>query len=121
MFYPSIIGSSFASSSYAMSTATAAENAAREAGTKVEIFQHDIDRLLLITEALWTVIKRERGYTDDTLVALIQDIERQKTSATGVTTKDPPMVCPACGRPNTAARSLCIYCGKPLPMKPFAR
>ena len=104
-----------------MSTATAAENTAREAQTKTELFQHDIDRLLLITEALWTLMKQEHGYTDDKLVKLIQDIDQRKTNAKGVTVKDAPVACPACGRPNTASRIACMYCGNPLPANPFAR
>src|SRR5215469_11555557 len=121
MFYPSLIGSSLGNSSYAMTTATQAENTANEAQTQIDIFKHDIDRLLLITEAMWTFMKQEHGYTDDTLVKLIQDLERQKTSATGVSVKDPPVACPSCGRNNTATRPFCMYCGKPLQMNPFAR
>lgn len=121
MFYPSIASSNFAPNSYATVTATQAENAAREAQTKIDIFKHDIDRLLLITEAMWTFMKQEHGYTDDTLVKLIQDLEQQKTTATGVSIKDPPVACPSCGRNNTATRPFCMYCGKPLKMNPFAR
>lgn len=119
MFYPAI--SSNYSSSYAITTATAAESAAREATTNVEIFKHDIDRLLLITEALWTFMKQQHGYTDDALVQLIQGIDSRRSTVAGVIAKDPPMACPACGRPNTATRTFCVYCGKPLPTKPFAR
>jgi hypothetical protein len=118
MFYPSLIGYP---GGYALSTATAAENTAREAQTKTELTQHDIDRLLLITEALWTLMKQEHGYTDDKLVKLIQDIDHRKTNAQGVAVKDPPVACPVCGRPNTASRIACLYCGSRLPANLFAR
>ena len=118
MFYPPLIGYP---AGYALTTATAAENAAREAQTKTELLKHDIDRLLLISEALWTFMKQEHGYTDDKLVQLIQDIEQRKTIANGIAVKDPPVACPACGRPNTPARTVCLYCGSRLPAKPFAR
>jgi hypothetical protein len=118
MFYPSIYAGY---NSFTATAAASAESAAREAQTKVEVFQHDIDRLLLITEALWTLAKREHGYTDDVLVGLIQDIERQKAAANANSTKDAPAPCPSCGRLNTATRSFCMYCGAPLPAKPFAR
>jgi hypothetical protein len=122
MFYPSLIGTGFGgSTSYALTTATQAENAAREAKTDVELFKHDIDRLLLITEALWTLVKQQNGYADDALAKLIQDIEHQRSTAAGVAVKSPPVACPACGRPNMAARSFCLYCGGPLPADPFAR
>jgi hypothetical protein len=121
MFYPSLIGPGLGSSSYALTTAAQAESAAREAKTDVEIFRHDIDRLLLITEALWTFMKEQHGYTDDVLVKLIQDIDHQKTTATGVSIKNPPVSCPACQRLNNPTRIFCMYCGKALPTNPFAR
>jgi len=121
MFYPSLIGSGFGSTSYALTTATQAESAAREARNTADALQHDIDRLLLITEALWTIVKQDHGYADDTLVGLIQDIEARRTAAGSNSIKDSPVACPACGRTNTAARPFCMYCGKPLPMNPFAR
>lgn len=119
MFYPS--GLSGYSSFTAITASAAAESAAREAQTNVEIFKHDVDRLLLITEALWTLMKQQHGYTDDALVGLIQNIEKQKIAANANASKDPPIDCPVCGRTNTATRAFCMYCGKPLPSKPFAR
>jgi hypothetical protein len=104
-----------------MSAATAAESAAREAQTSAELLKHDIDRLLLITEALWTFMKQQHGYTDDKLVQLIQDLDQRKTNTYGVGVKDPPIACPSCGRPNTPSRAVCMYCGSHLPAKPFAR
>jgi hypothetical protein len=121
MFYSSIASSDCSSNSYATVTAAQAENAAREAQTKIEIFKHDIDRLLLITEAMWTFMKQEHGYTDDKLVQMIQDIEHRRTLANGAISKDPPVACPSCGRNNTVSRPFCMYCGKPLKMNPFAR
>ncbi len=120
MFYPSMIGGGF-SGSYALATATAAEGTAREARTDVELFKHDIDRLLMISEALWTLMKRDRGYTDDVLTRLIEEIDQRKVTVGGVTAKDPPLICPSCGRPNSAKRAFCIYCGKPILGNPFAR
>lgn len=121
MFYPTLVGSDFWASNYAMTTATQAESAAREARINVEVLKHDIDRVLLITEALWTLMKQQHGYTDDTLVGLMQDIDHQKSTASGTTVKDPPIACPVCGRLNTATRSFCMYCGKPLQTHPFGR
>jgi hypothetical protein len=122
MFYPSLGGSAFNfPNNYALSTATAAENAARQAQTEVELFRHDIERLLLITEALWTFMKQQHGYTDDKLVQLIQDLEKRKATAYSSVAKDPPVICSVCGRPNTATRPVCMYCGNRLAANPFAR
>lgn len=107
--------------SYAAAAASAAESAALEAKTEVEVYRHDLDRLLLITEALWFFMKEAHGYTDDVLVKLIQEIEHRKTTPAGVLIKDPPVACPTCQRPNTPTRVFCLYCGKPLKTNPFAR
>ena|SRR5215469_5966740 len=122
MFYPLINSPAFGMpSTYAATAASAAENAASEARTELEVYKHDLNRLLLITEALWTILKQEHGYTDDVLVKLIQEIDHQKTTASGVAIKDPPIACPACKRPNNPTRTFCLYCGKPLKTHPFAR
>jgi len=105
---------------YPLTTSTA-ESTARETKTDVELTKHDIDRLLMITEALWMLIKQEHGYTDDVLTKLIMEIDQRDGRLDGHGAKEPPIECAACGRTNAANRSLCMYCGKPLPTSPFAR
>lgn len=109
------------SGGYASIEALAAQNTAREARTNVELLTHDVDRLLLITEALWTLMKREHGYADGVLTKLIEEIDSRKAVVGGMVAKDPPQPCPNCGRPNSANRLFCIYCGKPVQGNPFAR
>jgi hypothetical protein len=122
MFYPSMAGSGFGlSNNYASVEAVSAQSAAREAQTSVELLTHDIDRLLMITEAMWTLMKKEHGYNDDVLIKLIEEIEGRKVIVDGITVKDPPTPCPSCGKMNSAKRMFCIYCGKPILAHPFAR
>ena len=100
---------------------TAAEGAAREARTDVELLKHDVNRLLLITEALWTFLKRQHGYTDDDLRNLIQEIDLRDGKPDAQTAKEQPLQCPKCGRPNAAKRAFCMYCGTALQGNLFAR
>jgi hypothetical protein len=120
MFYPSMAGSGL-TGGFASAEAVAAQSTAREAETKVDLLTHDIDRLLMITESMWTLMKKEHGYTDDVLTKLIEEIENRKIIVDGITVKDPPQPCPGCGRMNSAKRMFCIYCGKPILAHPFAR
>ena len=120
MFYPMMVGSGI-SNGYTSLEASEAKTAAREAQTKVELLTHDIDRLLLISEALWTLMQQQHGCADDALIKMIEAIEQKKTNAQGVAIKDPPQLCPSCHRPNSAGRLFCIYCGEPVPGNPFAR
>ena len=120
MFYPMLLGSGI-SSGYASIEASAARSTAREAQTQVELLTHDVDRLLLISEALWTLMKQQHGYADDVLIKLIEEIDQKKTIVDGLAIKNPPQLCPSCHRPNSAKRMFCIYCGNPIPGNPFAR
>ena len=108
-------------SGYYAANTTAAEAAAREAKTDVELLKHDVERLLLISEALWTLLKRERGYTDDVLTELITKIDLGDGKLDGRGVKNPPLQCPYCNRANLPNRPLCIYCGRPLNANPFSR
>lgn len=116
MFY-SMPYSSFA----AASDATAAQGAAREAKTDVELLKHDVNRVLMITEALWTFMKQQHGYTDDDLRNLVQHIDLRDGKPDGQTAKEQPLQCPKCGRPNAAKRAFCMYCGTALQGNLFAR
>jgi hypothetical protein len=52
MFYPSVVGTS----SRASSAAQQAQGDAWEARNEVDYIKHDIERLLMITEALWMML-----------------------------------------------------------------
>jgi len=120
MFYPSTYGASLDASSARVEAGQASSDA-REAQSAVGAMQHDIARLLMITEALWLFLKKEHGYTDDALVQAITSIDMRDGVRDGKVTKSPPVACPACRRPNSGKHPNCIYCGKPLPLNPFAR
>jgi ribosomal protein L32 len=105
---------------FASAEAVEAQSTAREAQTRIDLVSHDIERLLLITEALWMQMKKEHGYADDLLPKLIEEIESRKVVVNGMAVKDPPQPCPNCGKINLAKRLICIYCGKPLLTHPFA-
>lgn len=97
------------------------ESTAREGRTDFEVMQHDIERLLMITEALWNFLKQEHGYTDETLGQMISKIDMRDGKLDGRVGRDAPNPCPSCGKPNSARRPFCIYCGNALPVSPFAR
>lgn len=116
MFY-SMPYSSFANAA----DAVAAQGAAREARTDVELLKHDVNRVLMITEALWTFLKKQHGYTDDDLRNMVQEIDLRDGKADGQTGKEQPLQCPKCGRANAAKRTFCMYCGTALQGNLFAR
>jgi hypothetical protein len=88
---------------------------AEEAKSEAEVLKHDIDRLMMITEALWTFMKKEHGYADEDLAKAIGVIDLRHSGAD----KDAQEKCPNCGRMVSAHRRLCLYCGHPVPQSLF--
>lgn len=121
MFYPSLLSSGGLTNLGASLEAGQARADAKEAQTSVQLMQHDIDRLLMITEALWLFVKEQHNYSDEDLVKVINEIDLRDGLLDGRSAKSAPVTCPACGRINSGKRAACIYCGKPIPMDPFAR
>jgi hypothetical protein len=122
MFYSSYssLGGSEATRQAQMDANSAAADA-REAQTETQLMRADIDRLLMISEALWTFLKREHGYSDEDLANAITQIDMRDGVIDGRGNKSSPKTCPNCQRINSARRATCIYCGKQLSMNPFSR
>jgi hypothetical protein len=121
MFY-STYGSNLAAnatSSLAATDASYARSDAREAKTETELMRHDVDRLLLITEALWGMLKKEHGYTDDQLADAVKEIDLRDGRLDGRPQPASPVTCPGCQKVNSPHRTRCIYCGQPLPVTLF--
>jgi hypothetical protein len=101
--------------------ASRAAGRAEEAHTSMLFMQADIERLLMITEALWNMLKEKHGYTDEDLIQRVQEIDMQDGRLDGKVAAQPPSACPKCGRPATRNRVVCMYCGTPSTEHPFAR
>jgi hypothetical protein len=122
MFYPMLSGRpDYSASIQNNADAAAARADAREAKTETELMRADIERLLMITEALWTFLKKEHGYSDEELAEAITQIDLRDGVLDGKVAKTLPPPCPNCGRINGKGRPVCMYCGKPIPISPFAR
>jgi hypothetical protein len=65
------------------------------------------ERLTLVVEAMWEILKRE-GYTDADLEAEIDSVKARR-DAGAVAAKGQP--CPKCGARIAGGRSMCQYCG----------
>ncbi len=108
-------------STIAQINAEAATRDAREAQETVEFMREDINRLLLITEALWTLLKQQHNYTDYDLSKLVTEIDQRDGVLNGRPNKVEAKPCPYCGRMVAAHHATCIFCGKPVPVDLFGR
>lgn len=94
---------------------------AAQVRSQVELMQMDVERLLMITEALWTMLKDARGYTDEQLIQKVQEIDMRDGRLDGKVAKQPPSKCPQCGRAISARRPMCFFCGAASTGEPFQR
>jgi hypothetical protein len=116
MFYSSLSGMGLATKKgQAAYDVDEARADASEAKSETDVLKHDIDRLMMITEALWTFLKKEHGYSDDDLAKAVSAIDLRNSGAD----KDAQEKCPTCGRMVSAHRKLCLYCGSPVPESLF--
>jgi hypothetical protein len=90
---------------------------ADEVKSEADLLQHDVDRLLMISEALWNFLKTQHGYTDADLIKAVGAIDLRNAGAD----KDAQEKCPTCGHMVSAHRRLCLYCGNPVPESLFDR
>lgn len=95
--------------------------AARDAQSDVETLRFEVERLLLISEALWRIAKEKLECSDEDLVRKINNIDLEDGKLDGKKAKSPPRPCPHCQRVLMKHRPRCLYCGKSIEPTPFER
>jgi hypothetical protein len=113
-------GGGYASDGAAIAAAGAAHEAgatARQAATEVEFLSKDVERLYMVTHALWQLLKEEHGYDDAKLQRKVMALDLAEHDEP----KPPPLPCPSCSRPVSRRHPRCIYCGAVCPQDVFAR
>lgn len=88
-----------------------------------EIIQCDVEKLFMLTEALWTILKEKHGCTDAELVQRVQEIDLRDGKLDGRVAKVNPD-CPKCSRKLMGKRPICLYCGAEVArvdLQPFSR
>ena len=89
-----------------------AQSSAAEAKRKAESLEADVDRLMMITEALWGILKEQLNYTDEELIRRVQEIDMRDGVLDGKNnSKEAPKKCTNCGRTVMKKRPQCLYCG----------
>lgn len=90
--------------------------------TENEALRFDVEKLFMITQALWTLLQEQHGYTDDQLIQRVQEIDMQDGKLDGKVAKDKIRPdCPQCGRKLMGKRPVCLYCGTEVALDPFSR
>lgn len=92
-------------------------------GARLTEIEFKLERLSLITHALWDLLKDRHGYTDEELNDWINLTDLKDGRLDGRYKADtPPLNCPKCGRVVGRTQGRCIYCGgMAAPAQPFDR
>ena len=78
-----------------------------------------MNKLELIVEALWEILKKETHLEEADLIELITEIDLKDGNFDGKKAKTTAIRCEKCKRMNSKRHSKCIYCGEVFLMDPF--
>jgi hypothetical protein len=96
-----------------------AEMAAHQSESRTRSVKDDIigleerlDRLLLVTQALWSLLRKRTKLTEDDLMNEVTELDLQDGKLDGKVTK-PIVRCPKCDSAICHKFNRCLFCGEP--------
>lgn len=114
--FPFIAGYVYAQRGYARAAAmsnVASGMFGSAATNKIEDIDGRFDRMLLVIEAMWSLLK-EQGLTDEQLLAKMEELDKADNVVDG-RKSTPITVCRACGSKVQVGRPICQICGEKMP------
>ncbi|MCI0343515.1 MAG: hypothetical protein L0216_20605 [Planctomycetales bacterium] len=94
----------------AASAAGRARSAAAAVGQEIEDLRRLVEKNLMITEALWTLVRDKLGWSDDRLAERVIEVDLKDGQLDGRVRRG-ARPCAACGRMLGKDRLSCLYCG----------
>ena len=85
-------------------------NKARESTEDVRDLRAQIERLQMICEGMWAILRETTGATEQQLLDLIEEIDLRDGKHDGRCAK-PPAKCARCQRVVSVRTNVCLYCG----------
>jgi len=77
---------------------------------KIEYLEDNIDRLTLITQALWELLQNKIGIKEFELINLVEEIDLRDGKLDGKMSK-PLQKCSKCKQSVSVKTNVCFYCG----------
>jgi len=87
------------------------ESMALESMESVKELRHQVERLSLLNQALWELIRDKAGLTDADLERMANEIDLRDGVADGKIGGG-AVSCPTCRRVSNAKHFKCLYCGE---------
>jgi hypothetical protein len=80
-----------------------------ESKDQIADLRAQVNRLQMICEGMWTIIKSQTGATEEDLISLIAQIDLRDGKLDGKAATV-PQTCSTCGRVVSNRTSICLYC-----------
>lgn len=91
-------------------SAARASSQAQAAANAVKDLQFELDRLKMMNQAMWELLKEHTGITEEQFNKKVQEVDMRDGIADGsMTTR--PLQCPGCNRVSNSRHYRCLYCG----------
>jgi PHD/YefM family antitoxin component YafN of YafNO toxin-antitoxin module len=111
MFYNSY--SSHSGDLAARNAAREAKTDARETKSDVYFLKQELERQMMISEALWRFVKKEFELSDKDLFEKVLEIDAEDGRVDGkVSRQEGPKKCRVCDKTLPNRKNFCIYCGE---------
>jgi formylmethanofuran dehydrogenase subunit E len=97
------------------------EHSNHHSGTKSQLrdLQARVEKLELISEALWEILQKETRLSEADLIERITEIDLRDGKFDQKKKKTPAVECRKCHRMNSKRHSRCLYCGEIFLVGPF--
>ena len=89
-----------------------AEARANTAVEEVYYLRHRLDKICLVSQALWELLREKTSLTDDDLLHKMQEVDLRDGKLDARMAAE-LQKCPECGRAISARHGKCLYCGTP--------
>jgi hypothetical protein len=97
-----------------------ARDVARESAMSSDKTRKNTERLYLVVQAMWELLKDKAGLTDADLDAKVQEIDMRDGRLDGQdSTQTAPLACRQCGRTILSGQAQCSWCGTQAEGGPF--
>ena len=97
-----------------------ARDVARESAMSSDKTRKNTERLYLVVQAMWELLKEKAGLTDADLDAKVQEIDMRDGRLDGQdSTQTGPLTCRQCGRTILSGQAQCSWCGTQAEGGPF--
>jgi hypothetical protein len=111
-------GAEFGGALRAARDAASAEATAQRVGSRTEEVERRLERLVLISEALWTLLRERTGIEEREFLDRIRELDLSDGHRDGKVRR-PVTDCPSCGRVVSTRNVRCLYCEAELTRPPY--